>query len=134
MINHVEDIYADDLSFEIIGGSRAEVFFSDWIDRSSFVGRDAWQTIGNAVSVAFALGNMQRHGIVPGRDVARRVNDFAKKARLRSLTIMTSAFKDLPKTDNPVLIEAALLELLSLVRDEGLSRVGKETDQAVPER
>jgi len=134
LINHVEDIYADDLSFEIIGGSRAEVFFSDWIDRSSFVDRDAWQTIDNEVSIAFALGNMQRHDIVPVQDVGRRVNEFAKKAGLRSLNLMTSAFRDLPKTDDAVLIESTLQNLALVVRDEGVRRAGKERGLAVSER
>jgi len=134
MINHVEDIYADDLSFEIIGGSRAAVFFSDWIDRSSFIGRDAWQTIGNAISIAFVLGNMQRHGIVPAHDVERRVNGFAKKAGLHSLNPMTSAFRDLPKTDDAAPIEAAIQALVRIVRDEGVRRAGNERGLTVSER
>lgn len=133
LINHVEDIYADDLSFEIIGGSRAGVFFSDWIDRSSFIGSDAWQTIGNAVSIAFALGNMQRHGIIPARDIERRVNGFAKRAGLQSLKAMTSAFSELPKTDDAALIEATIRALVLMVRNEGVRRTGNKRGLAVSE-
>lgn len=121
-INHVEDIYADDLAFEIIGDSRAGVFFSDWIDRSSIISRDPWQTVGNGISIAFALGNMERHGVVPEREVRWKAEAFGRKAGLESLPLQAATFRGLPKTDDVAQIEEAMTGLLSMARNEGVRR------------
>ena len=119
-VNHVEDIYADDLAFEIIGSVRAGVFFSDWVRRSAMVSRSRWGTVGNSVAVAFALGNMARHGIAPEDGAQERAEEFAKRGRLKNLSWLVRAYESLPKTNDAGRIEEALRAILIAIQNEGI--------------
>lgn len=121
-LNHVEDIYADDLAFGVIGNGRARSFFSDWIRRSSVSCSKRWDTIANEVTAAFGLGNMERHEVQPDASVLRETWEFSRSARLYLLPEIAAAYRDLPRTDDAGVVENAIKELLIDVRDEGASR------------
>ncbi len=121
-INHVQDVYADDLAIEVIGRDRIGPFFSDWITRSAVRGRRRWATLVNEVTVAFALGNMKRHGVPPADGAEDRATAFASSAGLRLLTPMVSSFAGLPATDHAQTVESAMRALLSYVHAEGVPR------------
>ena len=71
-VNHVQDLYADNLAFQVFkkGGAftpeQAHGFFLDWIndtplkERSS---RDRWQNVGTMLNNCFAISNLARHKI-----------------------------------------------------------------------
>ena len=120
-INHVEDIYADDLAVRVIGRDRdLAPFFSDWIRNSARPGPSRWATVGNGVTVAFALGNMERHGIKAEDGVVRRADVFAKDAGIPAFPAFVTAFRDLPNTDETEPVERAMRELLTAIASEGL--------------
>jgi len=120
-INHVEDIYADDFSVQVIGrGRNLAPFFSDWIHNSARPGPSRWATVGNGVTVGFALGNMARHRIRPEDGVARVAETFAREADVPSVSSFADSFRDLPDTDKTAPIERAMRDLLARVASEGL--------------
>jgi hypothetical protein len=71
-VNHVQDLYADDLAFQVFrkGGAftpeQAHSFFLDWIndtpveEKSS---KDRWQNVGTMLNNCFAVSNLARHKI-----------------------------------------------------------------------
>ena len=118
-LNHVEDIYADDFSFEVIGSGRARLFFSDWIRRSTVSLSRRWDTIANEVTVAFGLGNMERHEIQPEEILLKEAFEFSRRSRLYLLPELIGAYRDLPKTDVGGDVEAAVRELLLDIKEEG---------------
>ena len=118
-LNHIEDIYSDDIAFQVIGNGRAGSFFSDWIRRSSVSRSRRWDTVANEVTVAFGLGNMERHGVQPEEIVLRETWEFSRRGRLYLLPELVAAYRDLPSTDNPRDVESAIRGLLIDVRDEG---------------
>ena len=118
-INHVEDIYADDLAFQVIRDDDGmAAFFSDWARNSAQPGPTRWATVGQAVTVAFALGNLARHGIRPEDGVDRRTEAFARTARVDALPQFVAVFRDLPRTDGTEPVEAAIRDLLSAIASE----------------
>ncbi len=119
--NHVQDVYADDIAFPIIGDGRAGIFFSNWVRNSSVARRSRSETIANEVTVAFGIGNMQRHGIQPDPIVSRQVEAFATNASLHFLPEMTSGFRELPTSDDPVRVEEAMMLLLGKILRESHS-------------
>src|SRR5881296_3605704 len=70
--NHIQDIYADDLSFLVFatdGSDRAYEFFAAWVDgNTSAGGTNRWQNIGLATSNGFAIGNLLRHKLIASND------------------------------------------------------------------
>ena len=113
-MNHVQDVYADDLAIEVIGDDRASRFFSDWIRSSATEGPSRWATLGNLVSVAFALGNLARRGIPPEDGMAARAQGFAAAVGLDGLLPrLVEGFRDLPKTDETEAVERAMARLLT---------------------
>jgi len=121
-INHIEDIYADDLAFQMIRDDRAGLFFSNWVRRSSVTGNSKWATVANEVTVAFGLGNMERHGIRPEDILLRETEDFTRRGGLRYLPEITGAYRDLPRTGDLEEVEDAIRGLLAKVKDEGTDR------------
>jgi hypothetical protein len=124
-INHVEDVYADDLALRVLGADdRMAAFFSDWARNSARVGGDRWETVGNGVTVAFALGNLARHGIPPEDGVVRHADAFAAAADIQSFPGFVATFRDLPGTDETEPVEASIRGLLTAIASEGLRRSG----------
>jgi len=71
-VNHVQDLYADDVAFRAFGRSgvfsldRAFDFFLRWINDEPVDSRNAravWQNIGILLNNCFALSNMMRHDV-----------------------------------------------------------------------
>lgn len=113
-VNHLQDVYADDLAIDVIGDERASQFFSDWIRNSAHEGPTRWATLGNLVSVAFALGNLARRGIPPDDGMAAHAGQFASTVGLDGLlSRLVDAFRTLPKTDETEPVERAMARLLT---------------------
>ncbi|TLZ50945.1 MAG: hypothetical protein E6K18_06205 [Methanobacteriota archaeon] len=120
-INHVEDIYADDLAIRVLGQERdLAPFFSDWIRNSARPAPSRWATVGNAVTIAFALGNMARHGVRPEDGVAGLAEAFSRNADVPSVESFAASFRDLPDSDDPAVVGSAMDKLLRGVASEGL--------------
>jgi len=87
-INHVQDLYADDIAFKVLTAHEGTVlrleqfgeFFLDWIKeepaRSGMRQRDQWVNASILLNNCFAISNMQRHRIVRQQiEKARISND-----------------------------------------------------------
>lgn len=119
-INHVEDVYADDLAIRVIGDdARMAAFFSEWVRNSARDGGSRWRTVANGVTVAFALGNLARHGIPPDDGAEDVAAAFAREADVPSLMRFMAGFRDLPTTDETEPVEAAMRDLLTAIASEG---------------
>lgn len=88
ILNHLQDIYADDISFKIFAKNMAQTdlnaFFLTWIHAPSTAKdpvQKAWENAGNVLSAAFAAANLERHKI-PDTDgkVAKAIKQFLSKA------------------------------------------------------
>jgi len=87
-VNHVQDLYADDLAFRVFrkGGAftpeQAHAFFLEWIndmpieEKSS---KDRWLNVGTMLNNCFAVSNLARHRIPD-------INDLVEKAVQRFLS------------------------------------------------
>jgi len=71
-VNHVQDLYADDLAFQVFrrGGAftpeQAHSFFLDWINDTPIKeksSKDRWQNVGIMLNNCFAVSNLARHKI-----------------------------------------------------------------------
>jgi hypothetical protein len=71
-INHLQDLYADDISFRVFSKTliyspeQASGFFQDWIEdkpRKTRSTRDVWLNISLLLNNCFALSNMKRHNV-----------------------------------------------------------------------
>ena len=67
--NHIQDIYADDLSFPVFAAAsdsrRAYDFFAAWVDNNiAMEGKNRWQNLGLAATNGFALGALVRHELI----------------------------------------------------------------------
>jgi hypothetical protein len=95
-VNHVQDLYADDLAFQVFrkGGAftpeQAHSFFLEWIndvpleEKSS---KDRWQNVGIMLNNCFALSNLARHKILDiGNQAENAVQRFLSRVseRMRS--------------------------------------------------
>jgi hypothetical protein len=85
IINHIQDIYADDLSFSIFDKNFSDnlnEFFLGWVHEpaSKKVEEQAWINADYLVSAAFAQANLERHKIEDkGGKVEKAVQDFLSK-------------------------------------------------------
>ena len=90
VINHVQDLYADDISMKVLvngesalfDSKRLEEFFIEWIKeepvKTSAAQRDRWVNGAMMLSNCFALSNMQRHSI----------GDYKLRAKSKSDTFL----------------------------------------------
>jgi len=71
-VNHVQDLYADDLAFQVFrkGGAftpeQAHGFFLEWINDAPLEeksSKDRWQNVGTMLNNCFATSNLTRHRI-----------------------------------------------------------------------
>jgi hypothetical protein len=71
-VNHVQDLYADDLAFQVFreGGAftpeQAHSFFLEWINDTPIKeksSKDRWQNVGIMLNNCFAVSNLARHKI-----------------------------------------------------------------------
>ncbi len=104
--NHMQDIYADDLAFLSGFDGRAHEFFRVWIEGNSRrASRDRWQNVGRSVTNGFALGNLQRHGLLPAEDPLRaRARDFDRRSGFDAVDGFAAFFAALPPDPSPAVI------------------------------
>jgi hypothetical protein len=110
-VNHVQDLYADDLAFQVFrkGGAftpeQAHSFFLEWIsdtpieEKSS---KNQWQNVGIMLNNCFAVSNLARHRIPDINDqVENAVKRFLSKVdgRMRSEFIYFRSFMTNLKED-----------------------------------
>ncbi len=97
-LNHVQDIYADDLAFLTGFETRAYEFFRVWIEgNSARRSADRWVNVGRSVTNGFALGNLRRHGLLPeGSILVDRARDFDRRAGFRAVDGFAAFFATLP--------------------------------------
>jgi hypothetical protein len=71
-VNHVQDLYADDLAFQVFGKGgaftpeQAHSFFLEWINDTPLdekSSKDRWQNVGTMLNNCFAVSNLARHKI-----------------------------------------------------------------------
>ena len=114
-INHVEDIYADDHAMTVIGKDRARGFFAEWVSNAAAMAAsgDRWEEVAGALDIAFSLGNLARHGLLPTSDpLWREAKAFAKAHGIEALDDLTSLFRDLQDPVSDAECEAILVTLL----------------------
>jgi len=101
--NHMQDIYADDLSFLAGLDGRAYGFFSSWVKgHRDSARRDRWWNVGVSVSNGFALGNLVRHRIIDSEDkLWEEARSFDRRVRLRSVDEFARFFAALPSDPKP---------------------------------
>jgi len=82
IINNIEDLYADDISFKIFAkGEDLNEFFIGWIHKSvkPKTIEDKWENAEKLLSAAFAQGNLERHHIVDtDNKMQKAINEFLK--------------------------------------------------------
>lgn len=96
--NHVQDIYADDLSFLTGFRGRAHDFFGVWVEGNSrAASRDRWANVSRSVTNGFALGNLRRHGLLlAGDPLVARARDFDHRAGFAAVDGFAEYFATLP--------------------------------------
>jgi hypothetical protein len=92
-VNHVQDLYADDIAFRAFSQSgafsldQAFDFFLSWIDDKAVDSKSAkavWQNIGIMLNNCFALSNMMRHNVPDIRNQAeKKVRKFLSRTSER---------------------------------------------------
>jgi hypothetical protein len=84
-VNHVQDLYADDLAFQVFrrGGAftpeQAHSFFLEWINDTPLEeksSKDRWQNVGVMLNNCFAVSNLARHKIP---DIDSQVENAVKR-------------------------------------------------------
>ncbi len=84
-VNHVQDLYADDLAFQVFrkGGAftpeQAHSFFLEWINDTPLEeksSKDRWQNVGIMLNNCFAVSNLARHKIP---DIDNQVENAVKR-------------------------------------------------------
>ncbi len=85
LVNHLEDLYADDVAFKAFGKSEvfpvesAGKFFLSWLTPDPVVSanttRDRWVNAAIMLRNSFAISNMARHGVPDLGNRARGVNE-----------------------------------------------------------
>jgi len=84
-VNHIQDLYADDIAFKVFEKSRAFTpeqafeFFLDWINDVAITPktkRDKWFNIGIMLNNCFAISNLTRHKI---KDIDNRAENKVQK-------------------------------------------------------
>jgi hypothetical protein len=99
-VNHVQDLYADDLAFQVFrkGGAftpeQAHSFFLEWINDTPIKeknSKDRWQNVGIMLNNCFAVSNLARHRIP---DIGNQVENAVQRFLSKVDTGMRSEFPD----------------------------------------
>jgi hypothetical protein len=101
VINHVQDLYADDITMKILSGDNGlfdpeqlEGFFVEWIKeepvKTGVNRRDRWVNAAIMLNNSFALSNMQRHNISDENQRAK------SKSKVFLSRISSNAAKEFP--------------------------------------
>lgn len=84
ILNHLQDLYADDITFKIYDKYAPELnisdFFMSWIrkpHKNAKTGKQLWENADALLSAAFAQANLERHNIADvGGSVEKGVAEF----------------------------------------------------------
>ena len=127
-VNHVQDLYADDVAFQVFSHNEAfrneQVFdfFLSWINEKPLdekTSKKVWLNIGIMLNNCFILSNMMRHGLPDVDDAATnkvqkflfQTNDCMKKEFWHFKDFMVN-LKDDPSTEQ---FEKSLIDYLERV-------------------
>jgi len=122
-IGHVEDVYADDYAIPLMLGTQSRDFFAEWVRNAISAAGDRWEEVFGALDVAFSLGNLERHDLLPAGDRLRRdADEFATTRGIRSLGENRDLYRDLPDPVSDEACEDALAGLLRTVLEEFKNR------------
>jgi hypothetical protein len=95
-VNHIQDLYADDISFQVFKKShvfteeQAHAFFLDWINQEPAKGKSVktrWLNVGTMLNNCFAFSNLTRHKV-------RDLNNKAQKATESFLSQTDEAIRE----------------------------------------
>ena len=106
---------------KVIGTDRAHGFFAEWVENAVGMAADGnrWAEVSGALDIAFSLGNLARHGLLPADDPLRReAAGFAKTHGVSSLDSLAALYRDLPDPVTARGCEDILATLLKTVVDE----------------
>ena len=88
-INHIQDIYADDIVFQVLDNARItsaeqmQEFFLAWINEDPVPRRemkDRWQNVDIMLMNCFAASNLRRHNVEDsGAKVERKIQRYLSK-------------------------------------------------------
>ena len=120
-INHVEDIYADDYAMVVIGTDRARGFFAEWVENAVAMAADGnrWAEVSGALDIAFSLGNLGRHRLLPADDpLWREAKAFSKAHAITSMDTLIALYRDLPDPVSAKACEDILAGLLETVVED----------------
>jgi len=118
--NHIQDIYADDLSFPVFAGAdvrRAYEFFAGWVENNATMrGKNRWQNLGLAASNGFAIGNLVRHHLIPPDDkLWDRARAFDREAGFHAVDALAVFYANLPDDPSPEAFIAEVKRLADLM-------------------
>lgn len=99
VLNHVQNIYADDIAFLANLGDRVYDFFASWIGGNvTHATGERWQDLSLSVSNGFALGNLDRHGLLAADDILwERARSFDRQAGFGAVDYFAGYFARLRK-------------------------------------
>lgn len=133
-VNHLEDLYADDISFKVFDGSKifpaelASDFFQSWITpepaNTGNQTRDRWLNAALMLRNSFALSNMARHRTPDVGGKAKSMNDKflsqmppnARKAFEYFYSVMTSLEEDVTEKQYRNLLNDYLEKFVELAQ------------------
>jgi hypothetical protein len=84
-VNHIQDLYADDISFQVFRKTQvftekqAHAFFLDWINDTPLKGKSVktrWLNVGTMLNNCFAFSNLTRHKI---KDIDNQVQKAVER-------------------------------------------------------
>jgi hypothetical protein len=127
-VNHIQDLYADDISFQVFKKSKAfteeqsHAFFLDWINDTPLKGKSVktrWLNVGTVLNNCFAISNMQRHAIADIKNQAEnkvqsflsQVDDAIKKEFIYFRSFMFSLKENVTEAE----FEKALMDYLNRI-------------------
>lgn len=125
LINHVQDLYADDVAFQVFRKNQDTLFsldmmsdfFLSWIEttpvNSLDKAKDRWMCAAMMLNNCFAVSNMERHGILDVNDRARKANQEFLDAVDAKFSTAFDYFKDFMLSLREDVIESEFREQLS---------------------
>jgi len=120
ILNIIQDIYADDISFKIFDKHEGlNEFFMSWIRKSvrPKTSKEKWENAENLLSAAFAQGNLERHKVPDTEDKVQKAIDKFLSENEKSVAEKYEFFKqfmvDLPEKVTEKEFEKLLISYLS---------------------
>lgn len=120
IINHLQDLYADDISFKIFKTAQVNLseFFMGWIHKPVKVvtEEDRWTNAEYLLSSAFAEANLERHTMEDkGGKVEKAIQDFLSKIdkkQAKKFSFFKNFMVNLPEKVSEKEFEKLLIEYL----------------------